>query len=122
MKYATKHWALWSGIAMLVLGSALGGVSTSSADEHHAPERAYARPGPRGQFYDNRYNHGHYYPAHGAVVRDLPGGYHPYFYRGDRFFYAGGAWYRPGPVGFVVVGPPVGLFVATLPAFYTTLW
>jgi hypothetical protein len=57
-----------------------------------------------------------------VVVHDLPGGYHPYFYHGDRFFFAGGVWYHPGPGGFVVVGPPVGLYVATLPAFYTTLW
>jgi hypothetical protein len=119
MKYETRHWAVWYAIAVLGLGA----VCASFADEHRAPERAYvARPAARGQFYDNRYNHGHYYPSRGYVVRDLPGGYRPYFFHGDRYFFDGGVWYAPGPAGFVVIGPPAGLFVATLPAFYTTVW
>jgi hypothetical protein len=120
MKNATKQWAVW-GIA--VLGLALGAASTSFAQEHHAAPEHFARgPAAHGQVLDNRYNHGHYYPARGAVVHELPGGYRPYFFHGEHYYFYGGAWYHPGLGGFVVVGPPIGLFVATLPAFYTTLW
>jgi hypothetical protein len=78
--------------------------------------------GPPHQVLDNRYNHGHYYPPHGYVVHDLPMGYHPYYWHGSHYYFYGGTWYAPGPAGFVVVGAPVGLFVTTLPAFYTTVW
>lgn len=71
---------------------------------------------------DNRYNHGHYYPRSGVVVRDLPGGYRPYYYHGSRFYFSGGIWYAPGPYGFIVTNPPPGLFVNVLPPFYTTVW
>jgi len=39
----------------------------------------------------------------------------------DRF-YVGGVWYARRPGGFIVVGPPIGVFVPVLPAFYTTVW
>jgi hypothetical protein len=118
-----RHWATWSGLALLATGLALGAASTGFADEpHHGPERAYARGPVHGEVLDNRYNHGHYYPAQGAVVRALPGGYRPYFFHGAHYYFSGGVWYAPGPGGFLVVGPPVGLFVATLPGFYTTVW
>ena len=71
---------------------------------------------------DNRYNHGHYYPRSGAVVRALPGGYRPYYYHGSRFYFSGGIWYAPGPYGFIVTRPPVGLFLTVLPPFYSTVW
>ena len=66
--------------------------------------------GPRGQFYDNRYNHGRYYPSRGAVFRELPAGYRPYFFHGSPFYFSAGIWYAPGPGGFMVVRPPVGLY------------
>jgi hypothetical protein len=79
--------------------------------------------GPPGhEFFDNRYNHGRYYPPRGVVVRELPPGYRSYYYRGRPFFFAGGAWYAPGPGGFIVAGPPHGLVVSVLPPFYTTVW
>jgi hypothetical protein len=120
---SAKPSAVWSTLAMLVVGLALGAASTSFADEpHRGPERAYAHGPVRGEVLDNRYNHGHYYPAPGVVYRTLPGGYRPYYYGGNHYYFSGGVWYAPGPAGFVVVGPPRGLFVATLPAFYTTVW
>ena len=118
MKHVSRQRTAWYTLAMLGLGA----VSASVADEHRAAEHGYAHPVPHGQFYDDRYHHGHYYPSHGYVVHELPGGYHPYYFHGNRYFFAGGVWYAPGPAGFVVVGPPAGLFLATLPAFYTTVW
>ena len=80
------------------------------------------RSRPCGEVLDNRYNHGHYYPRSGAVVRALPGGYRPYYYRGSHYYFSGGIWYAPGPYGFIVTRPPSGLFLTVLPPFYTTVW
>jgi hypothetical protein len=123
LRSAWSRLGILAGLGILVIGLALGAASTGFADEpHHGAERGYMRGPGRGEVLDNRYNHGHYYPAPGAVIRTLPGGYHPYFYHGSRYYFSGGVWYAPGPIGFRVIGPPVGLFVATLPAFYTTVW
>jgi len=98
---------------------ALAGIASSFAEErgHGLP----ARDG-RGMVLDNRYQHGHYYPAPGHVERVLPEGYRPYAYGGQRFYFSAGVWYAPGPYGFVVTRPPFGLVIAVLPPFYTTVW
>ncbi len=81
-----------------------------------------ARDG-QGQVLDGRYNHGRYYPPLGAVRPSLPADYHPYYFQGrDRYYLEGGVWYAPQGAGFVVVRPPVGLLIPTLPNYCTTLW
>jgi hypothetical protein len=42
-------------------------------------------------------------------------------HHGHRYYYGGGAWYRPYGSRYVVVDPPVGLVVSFLPQFSTTL-
>lgn len=80
------------------------------------------RGGPRPGFdhRDARFGHDHYYPSRGYVVRDLPR--ERIVVGGGRYYYSGGIWYAPRGPGFVVVGPPFGVFVPVLPAFYTTVW
>ena len=116
-------WAIAAGMMLGAAGIACADDYHRGAVEHGGPQH-YARPpgAPPHQFLDNRYNHGHYYPYHGYVVHELPYGYRPYYWHGSRYYFYGGVWYAPGPAGFVVVGPPAGLFLATLPPFYTTLW
>lgn len=75
-----------------------------------------------GYVYDNRYNHGHYYPQRGATFTALPPGGYRIPYRGGAYYFHGGVWYRPWGPGFVVVGPPIGIGVAFLPPFYSTVW
>jgi len=105
----------------LVLTSALltlalaGAAASYAADEHFDRDRGHA-------VFDNRYNHGRYYPPRGTVVRELPGGYRAFYHEGHPFFFADGIWYAPGPVGFVVALPPAGLVVSVLPPFATTVW
>jgi hypothetical protein len=75
------------------------------------------------QYHDTRYHMDHYYPARGASVGALPSGHVPVYDRGhNAYYYHGGAWYRPYGGRFIVVGPPFGVFVPFLPAYYTTLW
>ena len=71
---------------------------------------------------DDRYHHGHYHVPRGVVVHELPAGYHPYWFHGSRFYFAAGVWYAPGAEGFLVVRPPAGLLVMSLPPYYTTVW
>ena len=72
--------------------------------------------------FDDRFHHNHYYPAPGYAVRALPAG-HLVIARGpDRFYYHAGVWWHPGPAGFVVVRPPIGVVIPVLPPAYTTVW
>jgi hypothetical protein len=77
---------------------------------------------PRAEVVDNRYNHGHYYPHRGVVVRTLPRGYRPYFHGGRPLYFYDGVWYAPVRRGFVVVRPPIGMYVPVLPRYHSTVW
>jgi hypothetical protein len=52
----------------------------------------------RWQDYDSRHHH--------AMPR-LPSRARVVHYRGDRYYYGGGQWYRPYRSGYTVVAPPV---------------
>jgi hypothetical protein len=117
----SKNWLGLPALAALAVLAvlALGAAAASYAAGPNDGAREHA---DRGQVFDNRYNHGRYYPRSGAVVRTLPVGYRPYYYHGSPFYFYGGIWYAPGPYGFIVTRPPVGLFISVLPPFYTTVW
>jgi hypothetical protein len=85
------------------------------------PAHAMAAPN-RGYVFDNRYQHGHYYPQRGLSFNMLPPGGVSVSYRGSPFIFHGGAWYRPYGSRFVVVAPPLGIGINLLPPYYTTLW
>ena len=94
------------------------GVGVAQAQRHDVHVESHARY----EHIDPRFGHNHYYPGRGYAVGVLPrerivvnGG-------GGRFYYSGGVWYRPYGPRFVVVAPPLGLFVPVLPPFYTTVW
>jgi hypothetical protein len=119
----TAKFGLLTLTAALLFGSQCG---LSARAQEHGHEHG-GGPGGRptdgqGHVLDNRYNHGHYYPAVGASVRVLPEGYRPYFHGGRSFYFYGGVWYAPGGPGFVVVRPPIGLAITVLPPYYTTVW
>jgi hypothetical protein len=75
----------------------------------------------RGYRFDNRYGHNHYYPPRGYVAPSL-GHYRMIPYRGVRYYYESGIWYRRARVGFTVIVPPLGIIVPVLPPYYTTLY
>ena len=78
--------------------------------------------GRRGEVFDHRYNHDHYYPQRGLAFGALPREAVTIRYGGVGYYYHGGAWYRPYGPRFVVVAPPFGAVVPFLPGFYTTVW
>ncbi|HTP40189.1 MAG TPA: DUF6515 family protein [Steroidobacteraceae bacterium] len=101
-------------VAAAVLAiSAVGSVAVA-AERHPATVRGYV--------YDNRYNHGHYYPGAGTSFRALPPGAYGTRYRGSSWYFHGGAWYRPYGPRYIVAPPPIGIGISVLPPYYTTLW
>ncbi|MBV8909866.1 MAG: hypothetical protein JOZ89_03800 [Gammaproteobacteria bacterium] len=100
-------------------------LATGLAQAQPSRERAGDRVGsPRGgEHYDARFSHNHYYSNRGVVVRNVPGGGSWVAARaGGRYYYSGGVWYAARGPEFIVVGPPIGVFVPVLPPFYTTVW
>jgi hypothetical protein len=116
----SKHGALCAVLILGLLGSAAGYAQSDPA--HGGGARGAVGGAAHGQVFDNRYNHGYYYPQRGAAVATLPSGYRPYYFHGHPYYFYGGVWYAPGPFGFVVVSAPVGLFLSVLPPYYTTVW
>jgi hypothetical protein len=80
--------------------------------------------------HDDRYSHTYrhypsrryYYPPRGYVAPILPRNVVVVRHRYYNYWYGGGVWYRPYGTRYVVVAPPVGVFVSVLPSFYSTLW
>jgi hypothetical protein len=87
-------------------------------------QEAYAsdRRGRERQFRDSRHHHDRSYPSRGFVTRGLPRDHRTVIHGRTRFYFSGGVWYRPHGPRFVVVAPPIGLFVPFLPPYYATVW
>jgi hypothetical protein len=89
------------------------------------PVAALADPPPHAQN-DKRYDNDRsrrderwqdYDPRRHDVVPRLPPRARVVHYRGDRYYYGGGQWYRPYRSGYTVVVPPVGLFMSFRPEY-----
>lgn len=101
----------------------------SSGGERHDDRRWDDRDGGRNyrdhdRRYDDRrgWDSNHYPPRRGHVAYHLPPRHRVVHHHGHRYYYSGGAWYRPYGSRYVVVDPPVGLVVSFLPQFGTTLY
>jgi hypothetical protein len=93
------------------------------------PVTALADPPPHAQNdkrYDDHYDYDRYRrderwqdydPRRHQVVLRLPPRARVVHYRGDRYYYGGGQWYRPYRSGYRVVAPPVGLFLSFRPDY-----
>jgi hypothetical protein len=86
-------------------------------------QRNPGRPNPpQREFHDSRYQHDRSYPVRGGHIVALPRDHRVVVHNGSRFYFSGGAWYGSLGSRFVVVAPPIGLFIPFLPPFYTTIW
>jgi hypothetical protein len=107
------------------------------ARQTQPPRQGYYQDnGYRGNRGDNRPNdhwtgrpdgHGNgwgpgpqYRPGH--VIDRVPGSYSRVPYRGLDYFYSDGYWYRPQGPRYVVVTPPYGVRVRSLPAYSQEVW
>ena len=55
-------------------------------------------------------------------VQRLPPGYRSYYWGGSPYYNYRGSWYRPYGGSYLSIGAPYGLFVSSLPPFYSTVW
>jgi len=84
---------------------------------------AYARHDDRRSHTHHHYpSRRYYYPPRGYVAPVLPRNVVIVRHHHYNYWYGGGVWYRPYGTRYVVVAPPVGVFVSVLPSFYSTLW
>jgi hypothetical protein len=79
--------------------------------------RAYAGP----MVLDRRYNHDHYYPIRGHMMQSLPHGTMAIGFNGMQLYFNSGVWMRQQRGGFMVISPPIGVYVPRLPAAYTSI-
>ena len=100
---------------LLLLACAGTGALAQDRDHHRGPARGHVE-------LDARYHHNHYYPARGYVYGTLPVGALSVGFRGGNYFYHGGVWFRPWGGRYVVVTPPLGIFLPVLPPDCVTLW
>ncbi|MCB2184894.1 MAG: SH3 domain-containing protein [Deltaproteobacteria bacterium] len=93
----------------------------------------YNQPRPGGGHYDGRnyqknfyYGHRdgryHYRGSREVYIDRLPPYHRHYDWRGSRYYYYGGHFYRPRGTGFFLVAPPIGLIIGTLPWGYSTVF
>jgi hypothetical protein len=68
------------------------------------------------------YNGGGHSNRPPRIVHRMPSGYRDYYWGGNRYYYSGGYWYRPYGSSFISIGAPYGLFVGTLPGYYSSFW
>jgi hypothetical protein len=84
-------------------------------------------PGPRAtaepihEHMDHRHGHERAYVDSGVVVQAVPHDAVVVHQGPNQYWFHGGVWYRPDHGHYVVIAPPIGVFVPVLPPFYTTL-
>ena len=103
---------------MSVCGAVAAALALSAGVANAQPP--HGGPHPGFDHFDGRFGGHAYYPSRGYYVHALPPG--RVVVGGGRYFYSGGIWYAPRGPGWVVIGPPVGVFVPILPAVYTTVY
>ena len=86
------------------------GVDEAQGDEQIEPYHKHV---------DTRHGHDHAYPDRGAVLRDAPRGSTVVNYAGVSYRFHDGVWFEPRGPAYIVVAPPIGLVVPTIPAFAT---
>jgi hypothetical protein len=112
------------GSLRVIAATLLAACLAAPALANNAPH-GHGEYGPHGgaqMHYDTRHQHNQYYPVHGAPVHALPHGAYAVPWHGGNYWYHGGIWYAPYGPSWVVVAPPIGIYVPFLPPFYTTVW
>ena len=82
-----------------------------------------SRSYPRG-VYDARNPGWRYssFPQRNTVISVVPAGYSVYNYGGNPYRYYNGVFYRPYQNSFMVIAPPIGIFINTMPYGYRRIY
>ena len=119
---STNRNKAWASALLAILIGAWGASAGADKDRGRNWERDRPSNNLKGMVLDRRYDHNRYYPPRGHTVKILPRDHRVIPYRGTRYYFHGGSWYRPSGAHFVVILPPVGLTIPVLPPVYTTIW
>jgi hypothetical protein len=101
-------------VTIAVLAAALLVAGAALADRRADAERGH-------EHVDSRHGHNRSYLDRGVVMRSVPREAVVVPFGHDRYWFHGGIWYRPYGGRFIVIAPPIGIFVPVLPPFYTTV-
>jgi hypothetical protein len=108
--------------SVLCLVMCIAVVDTITAAESDDASRGDAPKAPSYHRHrDTHHGHNHVYPDRGAIVGDLPLGAVTVNYAGFSFRFADGIWFEPRGPAYIVVAPPIGLLVPSLPPFASTV-
>lgn len=118
-----KYFAIVLSILM-ISGTGIFFFAQQADAEKRAPSRSEKRaPAPQHKKYlDSRYSHNRSYPVRNQAIRTLPRNHRVAVHGNNRYYSSRGVWYRPYGGRFVVVAPPIGLFLPFLPFTYVTIW
>lgn len=105
-----------------LLAAAFLSVPGLHAQERRGERERFERFNSPHWLYDDRYRHGHYYPALGYSVPALPVGNIIVTFGGGRLFFHAGVFFRAVGPAYVVVRPPLGVVVPVLPPSYASVW
>ena len=135
----TMRKSLIAATFVLLAGATAGALAQDHDHDRGGPPAAKGGPGAgpargpgpgpawsggraRGVEFDGRYGHNHYYPSRGFVYGTLPLGAVSVGFGGGNYFFQGGVWYRPYGGRYIVVQPPLGIYLPVLPPDYATVW
>jgi hypothetical protein len=99
---------------LLVLGFIVTHAGYATAAEHDAARRPEAAPDNRGGVAQRQ-------PPR-SWVRTLPPWIRPHYQGGRSLYFHEGYWYERRRGGYLIVRPPMGLYVRVPPPYYTTVW
>lgn len=123
-----KYFVIMISIIMLSGISVSGYAQPAQHEGRKGPSRTSVRATKKPpiiqhkHFTDSRYQHNRSYLNRGHVVRSLPRDHRIVIHHNDRYYHSHGIWYRHHGGRYLVVSPPVGLFIPFLPFAYTTIW
>jgi hypothetical protein len=108
-----------SALALVIVGAALA----LPAMAQQPPQRGGARGqhGSAPTWWDGAHGHSRSYPRPGWRVHAPPAHSRLFIWAGINYSFFDGVWYAPGPGGYAVVRPPIGIVVDVLPPFRTAL-
>jgi hypothetical protein len=109
-----------SGVLFAAISIALL-IPTYTHGQSSDPRATEEQPEPYHKHRDTRQGHDHFYPDRGSIMRDAPQGSIVVNYAGLSYRFHDGVWLEPRGPAFMVVAPPIGLIVPTLPTFATVL-
>jgi len=110
----------WLGV-LLSTAACVASIDSSAVVAQGEDARSEVRVAPYATHQDARHGHNHVYPDRGAIFREVPHGSIIVNHAGISYRFHDGVWFEPQGPAFLVVAPPIGLIVPTLPAFATTL-